>query len=1019
MGAFVRFISAVLVISSITFSSFAVSPDTEYVGALWVGQSDGVLKIATADGRVLFEIESDTDVETVSVDEVHGKLWIYGCNRLLAYGFDGSLLTSVPAVIGEETDKEHDKRGDQKKHKKTPSCHGKKHGKENHALLESSDDGFVWLATRGLMARYAENGSVTTNFEIDEDSHAIAWDANSQLIWVASDRKLTAYDVTGVITSVITDDLDEIEDISYDPYLHGLWVIDEESLSFYDQDGNRKHVYPFDDLKHVAADRKGRIWVAGKRHLMLVDQSGAVQFEIRPLFGKHGKEILDIVADPANQSVWVSGKKKIAHVTADAELKETLQFDKHVTAIDVYYDTIPPVLKFISPQMDTITNDNQPAIRLEYSDTGIGVDDSTLEIMLDDAQLDVNCTANTGILDCIPVNPLPDGWLSLQATVKDYAGNQSEPDYLGFTVDTIPPVVTLNEITDGIYTNKQNLVLSGQVNEIAKLLLADQPIPLGVNNTFAQPLDLQEGANTLSITATDLAGNVSVLNITIFLDTIPPAPVDTNSIQIGAIQNGQATLSIAAQNLEPGSVLILTNRRTGEIYRVKVDGSATLTVTVNALPGDRFDIVVEDRATNRSEKRTSIVTDGLPPEPTEVATPLPTTEIPPFSESIRFLYESSDPIQRDADVTVFDDKALAVVSGTVKDRENVPVSGVRVSVVGHPEYGWTLTRVDGSFDLAVNGGGMVLLNYEKESYLPVQRRVDTYWNDFTVAPDVVLIPYDNNVTVIDLLDTQVPRVASGSPVEDEDGTRQAHVWFPTGVAARMQLRDGSYQQLNQLSVRATEYTIGDTGPNAMPGDLPTSSGYTYAVELSIDEAVRAGATRVEFTKPVSFYLDNFLNFPVGVAVPAGWYDRKIGAWVPSDDGIVLQVTTIVNGLAQIDMDGDGLPENNTLLNQYGIDIEEQQVIASLYTPGSSFWRVRINHFTPWDYNWPYGPPLDAVPPPDQDETDKNPQTEKGQDECSGCVIQPQSQSLGEEIPITNTRIRWFTIPNHSETDLLT
>ena len=100
VGAFVRFVSAVLVISSITFSSVAVSPDTDYVGALWVGQSDGVLKIATADGRVLFEIESDTVVETVSVDEVHGKLWIYGCNRLLAYGFDGSLLTSVPAVIG-------------------------------------------------------------------------------------------------------------------------------------------------------------------------------------------------------------------------------------------------------------------------------------------------------------------------------------------------------------------------------------------------------------------------------------------------------------------------------------------------------------------------------------------------------------------------------------------------------------------------------------------------------------------------------------------------------------------------------------------------------------------------------------------------------------------------------------------------------------------------------------------------------------------------------------------------------
>jgi len=869
VGAFVRFILAVLVISSITFSSAAVSPHTDHVGALWVGQSDGVLKIATADGRVLFEIESDTAVETVSVDEVHGKLWIYGCNRLSAYGFDGSLLTSVPAVIGAETDKEHDKSGDQKKRKKTPACHGKKHRKDKHALLESSDDGLVWLATKGAMARYAGNGTVTSHFAIDEDAHAIAWDGDNQLIWVASERKLTAYDSTGVIARIISDDLDEIEDISYDPYLRGLWVIDEESLSFYDQDGNRKHVYPFDDLKHVAADRKGRIWVAGKRHLMLVDQSGAVQFEIRPLFGKHGKEILDIVSDPANQSVWVSGKKKIAHVTADAELKETLQFDKHVRAIDVYYDTIPPVLRFISPLMDTITNDNRPAIRLEYSDTGIGVDESTLEIMLDDARLDVSCTASDGILECMPVNPLPDGWLSLQATVKDHAGNQSEPDYLGFTVDTIPPVVTLNEITDGMYTNNPNLMLSGRVSEIATLLLADQPIPLGVNNTFAYPLDLLEGANTLSITATDLAGNVSVLNITVHLDTIPPAPVDMNSIQIGTIQNGQATISIAAQNLEPGNVLLLTNRRTGEIYRVRVDGSATLSVTVNALPGDRFDIVVEDRATNRSEKRTSIVTDGLPSEPSEVATPLPTTEILPFAESIRFLYESSDPIQRDADVTVFDDKALAVISGTVKDRENVPISGVRVSVVGHPEYGWTLTRVDGSFDLAVNGGGMVLLNYERESYLPVQRRVDTYWNDFTVAPDVVLIPYDNNVTVIDLLGTQGPRVASGSPVEDEDGARQAHVWFPSGVTARMQLSDGAYQQLNRLSVRATEFTIGETGPNAMPGDLPTSSGYTYAVELSIDEAVRSGATHVEFNKPVSFYLDNFLNFPLVSPYPWG------------------------------------------------------------------------------------------------------------------------------------------------------
>ena len=49
---------------------------------------------------------------------------------------------------------------------------------------------------------------------------------------------------------------------------------------------------------------------------------------------------------------------------------------------------------------------------------------------------------------------------------------------------------------------------------------------------------------------------------------------------------------------------------------------------------------------------------------------------------------------------------------------------------------------------------------------------------------------------------------------------------------------------DQLNVRATEFTIGDSGPAAMPGELPPTSAYTYAVEYSVDEADEAGATDV-------------------------------------------------------------------------------------------------------------------------------------------------------------------------------
>ena len=71
--------------------------------------------------------------------------------------------------------------------------------------------------------------------------------------------------------------------------------------------------------------------------------------------------------------------------------------------------------------------------------------------------------------------------------------------------------------------------------------------------------------------------------------------------------------------------------------------------------------------------------------------------------------------------------------------------------------------------------------------------------------------------------------------------------------------------------------MGATGRTPCPASLPPSSGYTYAVELSADEAVAAGATTRRFSQPVPCYVENFVGFPVGSLVPTGFYDRKQGA----------------------------------------------------------------------------------------------------------------------------------------------
>ena len=67
----------------------------------------------------------------------------------------------------------------------------------------------------------------------------------------------------------------------------------------------------------------------------------------------------------------------------------------------------------------------------------------------------------------------------------------------------------------------------------------------------------------------------------------------------------------------------------------------------------------------------------------------------------------------------------------------------------------------------------------------------------------------------------------------------------TGTQATMIFAGGLTETLPTFHVRLTEYTVGEAGPQAMPGELPPQSGYTYAAEYSVDEAVAAGALNVE------------------------------------------------------------------------------------------------------------------------------------------------------------------------------
>jgi hypothetical protein len=140
-----------------------------------------------------------------------------------------------------------------------------------------------------------------------------------------------------------------------------------------------------------------------------------------------------------------------------------------------------------------------------------------------------------------------------------------------------------------------------------------------------------------------------------------------------------------------------------------------------------------------------------------------------------------------------------------------------------------------------------------------------------------LIGLDPQATVIDLSSSPPIQVAQGSVTSDERGTRQSTLLFSQGTLAEIVLPDGTTQPLSNLTVRSTEYTVGPNGPKTMPGLLPPGVEYTYAVELSVDEAIAAWATKVQFNLPVIQYVENFLGFATGARVPvyykAACYER--------------------------------------------------------------------------------------------------------------------------------------------------
>ena len=1000
-------VSRLVAIGVATFIGLSFIPafaqDSSIPAVVWFTDHRNLVQVDPKSDQTTLNLAIPYESSALAVDPTDGSVWLLGSRQLQKYDRTGVFmqaidLRSLSTGLGEAKQ-----------------------------LLLNPHDSSLWLAGERTVLRLNADGSLAGGTKLTDSVRSITLDMDDHL-WVITERQLLRLSPSLTIQAAqsLQSMLASPRYVAVDRLGSRVWIAGQTELVAVATDNLAQPLARI-ALTSAARDRShlgtiealavhpvyGTVWAATRQALHIHDRLGRPLTQV-PLASYDLGEIEAMTFDPVEFGLWIGGKRALGHFRGTGDFVARIPLQNELEALAASPFQLRPTLSLLAPADKTVTNNAFTPLRYGLTSDCTGTPcylepDYTRSLVFDvnvDGQA-VGSLFTLGSYEATysPSSRWPDGIHRIEAEATDRFGHRSEKITSSFTIDTVPPQFLSVTPPNGSFFGTPGATIGGNVNEAgANVTLSRNGAFLSMGGAnFGFAVTLLPGPNAFELTATDPAGNSSRTVLTLVFDNIPPTIPNTGLITIDYSIDGVASVTGTAGAVEGGAKVTIRNQRTGETVTVTANANGSFTARLAAQPGDQLAITAKDAAGNSSQAAQVTVPGspggGLPPNPSIVAPPLDPTVVTQLATATAFLYSGSNPIQTGVVAGAIEPRRVAVMRGQVAKLDGTPLPGVTISILNHPEFGQTLTRADGMFDLAVNGGGVLTIDYRKSGYLPAQRQLDTPWRDYVIAPDVVMIPLDSQVTTINLGVPSV-QVARGSPVTDADGSRRATLLINPGTTANLVMANGSMQAVATLNIRATEYTVGTNGPKAMPAPLPPTSGYTYAVELSADEAIAAGASSVTFSQPVYHYVENFLGFPVGQRVPAGYYDRTKGAWVPSDSGRVIKILSTAGGIAALDANGDGNPDNAAELAALGVSNAERIQLASLYPADTSLWRVPITHFTPLDYNWPYGPPDDAVEPddlePERDEQEPDPCKQQGS------IIECQNQVLGERVPIVGT-----------------
>ncbi|XP_018431727.1 PREDICTED: teneurin-3 [Nanorana parkeri] len=156
----------------------------------------------------------------------------------------------------------------------------------------------------------------------------------------------------------------------------------------------------------------------------------------------------------------------------------------------------------------------------------------------------------------------------------------------------------------------------------------------------------------------------------------------------------------------------------------------------------------------------------------------------------------------------FNKSLASVIRGQLLTADGTPLIGVNVSFLHYPNYGYTITRQDGMFDLVANGGASLTLMFERAPFLTQYHTVWIPWNVFYVMDTLVMKKEENDIPSCDLSGFVRPNpVIVSSPLSTffRSSPEDSPIIPETQVLHEETTIPGTDLKLSYLSSRAAGY----------------------------------------------------------------------------------------------------------------------------------------------------------------------------------------------------------------------